>query len=324
MKINSFLTLLFTALLLAACGRAKGVLPEDEMVDLMVDMELAEAYVNTEMGGSNRERIEMGRKVLAAHGVSEESLDTTLAWYGRNMDKYAQLFNKVDREIEIRRKHYKALEGTTVKESGNLWLLNPHVVISPLSGFDAFSFTLPNPETDKGDILIWSMNLPNQASVKGTLGVEYSDGSGEANVVNTSSKNHVEIAFYSDSARTISRIFGTLHFKDEVKKPIYIDSIMIKTESIDTLNYRSKRRAQKIFGALAFKPKEELKKDSLPEPESLLDIEKTVMSDTVKNINTDTVAKAINPALQNTPRLPDGRKAPKTGAQGFEKLKKNS
>ena len=72
--------------LFASCSRPSNVLSEKKMVDLLVDMELSEAYVNTQGGISTSEdRVNMGKRVLEIHKVSEETLDTTLAWYGRNL-----------------------------------------------------------------------------------------------------------------------------------------------------------------------------------------------------------------------------------------------
>lgn len=215
----------------------------------MVDMELAEAYTNIQVSKTSSERVEFGRQVLDAHGVSEETLDTTLAWYGRNMDSYTELFAKVDKEIERRREKYTKTDGETKKESDNLWPYVTHAVISPLSGSDALSFSLPNPEMEKGEILTFSLFLPNNANLKGTFGVEYSDGSGEANVMNYNSKNKVEIVLQTDTSRKVSRIFGSMQLKNKDANPIYLDSIMIKGEPFDSLTYRSKRRNQKTFGA---------------------------------------------------------------------------
>lgn len=253
---NRYSLLLFvfisvTGLLSSSCGgRPSNVLSEDKMVSLMVDMELTEAYVNTQTGYSGQDRINMGERVLKAHGVSQESLDTTLAWYGRNMDSYSQLFDKVDKEIEKRKKHYTETPGEPHKEPDNLWPFSTHVTISPLSGSDALIFSFQDEEVDKGEVLEFSYYLPNPTAMKGTLGVEYTDGYGEASVVNTTTKNKVEISLQTDSSRQVARLYGVMMVKDKKVLPLYLDSISLKAEPIDTLNYRTKRRSQKSFGPL--------------------------------------------------------------------------
>ena len=250
MKNKTALLFLISCGFLSACShRPSNAISEAKMVDLMVDMELAEAYANTQMNSSSQQKIELGRRVLETHGVSEESLDTTLAWYGRNMDEYSKLFDKVDKELEKRKKHYTEIPGGTVKESDNLWLFGSHVILSHLSGSNSLSFSIPEPELEKGEILEFSFHLPNPTSMKGVLGVEYADGHGEAISMNFSSKPKVEISLQTDTAKSVARIFGYMSAKDTKVLPLYLDSLSLKTSPLDTLNYRSKKRAQKMFGS---------------------------------------------------------------------------
>lgn len=254
-KIPVFILYIFSIFLLPSCGgRPSYVLPEDKMVSLLVDMELTEAYLSTQTTNSGAdEKIEMGERVLAAHGVSEETLDTTLAWYGRNMDKYTVLYEKVDKELLKRKKKYTEIPGEKTRESGNLWPYSVHLVISPFSGYESLNFIFPATDIEKGDQLHFSLFLPNAAELKSTFGVEYSDGYGEAVVSNFNTKNKIEFDLQTDSTKTIKKIFGSLSLKDDHPLPLYIDSINIKTESVDTLNYRNKRRTLKGYGIMSEK-----------------------------------------------------------------------
>lgn len=250
MRISKFFIPVVLIVLTVACGRRPSyVLSEDKLVDLIVDMELTEAYVTSEMGASSQERIAMGRQVLEYHGVSEETLDTTLAWYGRNMDEYSKLFEKVDKEIESRREHYTKIEGVVEKEGDDLWIYNPHQIISPLSGDEFLTFSIPVAEIEKGNKILLSFYLANPVTVKTTLGALYKEGGGEAINSSFNSKNKIEVEFYSDSAKNISNVFGIVNFKDKKNSQLYIDSISLKSEPMDTLNYRHNRRNLKKFGA---------------------------------------------------------------------------
>lgn len=252
-KLKSVIRLSLLGMLpffVSCSDRPSNVLSEDKMVKLMVDMELTEAYVNTNVGSSSKDRIDLGERVLKAHGVTEETLDTTLAWYGRNMDEYSQLFEKVDKEIEKRRKKYTEIPGEKQKEPDNLWPFGQHVIISPLSGSNSLTFNVRQPEIEKGDIIEFSSYLPNPTGIKGTFGVEYTDGHGEVMISSFPSKNKIQISLQTDSSRVVSRIFGVMSVKEISSLPLYLDSISLKAEPLDTLNYRSKRRSQKSFGPL--------------------------------------------------------------------------
>lgn len=247
----SHIILSFSIAVLMGCGgRPSYVLSEKKMVSLLADMELAEAYSNTQNNLSSQEKNDIGKRVLETHGVTAETLDTTLAWYGRNMDDYSKLFEQVDKEIEKRRKKYTEIPGDKEKEGDNLWIFAQHLTISPLSGYDALNFSIPAPEIEKGDILHFSFFLPNAASIKGTFGVEYKDGHGDATVSNSNNKHNIKIDLQTDTAREVSRIFGSMHLKDLKNLPLYIDSITLKAEPMDSMNYRTKKRLQKTFGPI--------------------------------------------------------------------------
>lgn len=247
-KLRSIIALITLILLTGCSHRPSNVLSDDKMVKLLVDMELAEAYTNTtSTSTSNQDRIELGLRVLKAHGVTEEQLDSSLSWYGKNIDEYAELFEKVDKEINKRRDKYMEIPGTKEKEADNLWPFSPHLVLSDLSGHDALTFTLPYPELEKGEILEITMSLPNPTGIKGTFGVEYSDGSGEALTSSFNSKNHLDMTLPTDTGKKVSKVFGIFQIKDKKSMPMYMDSIMIKGLPYDSLNYRTKRRSLKHF-----------------------------------------------------------------------------
>ncbi|MCH5224374.1 MAG: DUF4296 domain-containing protein [Muribaculaceae bacterium] len=243
------LSLIMLLIAIVSCSRPSGVLSEDRMVDLLVDMELTEAY-STQVSLSNDERVELGQSVLDAHGVSQAQLDTTLAWYGRNMDKYSELFEKVDKEIMLREKHYTTPEGIIARKADELWPYSPHLVISPLSGYESMTFSLPQQDLEKGSLIEMSFFLPNAASLKGILGVEYRDGYGESTMATITNRNRAEFSLQTDTSRQVARIYGVMLIKDMKSQPLYIDSIALKAEPVDTLNYRQKRRSQKHFGAI--------------------------------------------------------------------------
>lgn len=278
--IKTMISGILLLIIISCGGRPKDVLSEDKMVSLLVDMELTEAYVNTQMSANNSVRIEMGRKVLEAHGVTEAQLDTTLAWYGRNMDEYAELFEKVDKEIIKRQKKFTDVPGAHPKEADNMWPYPTHLILSPMSGYESFTFSLPESNLEKGGILNMSFYLPNSAAFKGMLGVEYSDGYGEASVSNFTSKHKIEMTLQTDTAKEVTKIYGSLLLKDTKALPLYIDSIALKLEPIDSMAYKSKKRSQKQYGIMR------------PQKEP----EKVVVKDTLQNIEVETTTDNPAPA----------------------------
>lgn len=260
--------------LISCSDRPKNILSEKEMVSLMADMELVEAFSQQDASANRREnRIELGERVLLNHGISEETLDTTLAWYGRNLDEYTALFEKIDEEIERRKK--KFIDNTlelNINQS-NLWPYSPHLVMSPMNPNDFLRFSIDNPEISLGDVVTFSLAISSPASGKGLIGLEYADGSGESILNTFSNKNRFSMEVQSDTAKTISRLYGVLSFKDRKSFPLYLDSLSIVTAPLDSLDYRRKKRAQKQYSVMVNKKIEEIKPDTIQVSDSIQPID---------------------------------------------------
>ncbi|MCH5233311.1 MAG: DUF4296 domain-containing protein [Muribaculaceae bacterium] len=245
--------LLVAPLLLAACGnRPSNVLDEDKMVNLMVDMELAEAYNNAQSSYTkNEDMLTLGQRVLAAHGVKPETLDTTLAWYGRNLDEYSALFEKVDKEIMRRRAIYTRVpEEQLETQNNNLWPYSQHLLVNPISGYDGVWFDLESPEINGGDMVRLKFATASPADMNGVIGVEYTDGSGEATNTNLRSNSSFEMHVQSDTGKMVKRIYGRLSFPNEGNYPVFIDSITVTREPFDSVEYRQRKRSQSRFSPM--------------------------------------------------------------------------
>lgn len=234
--------ILILAGLAPACSdRPKEVLSEKEMVSLMADMQLAESYANSlpHSSDSEKEREEMGEAILKQHGVSREQLDTTLAWYGRNFDDYNLLYEKVDKEIISRRK--KMMKGeeerNVVREGDMLWPFGQNGLLTNLGTTDSWILSIPNPDIEKGDRLVWTMHANKSSDLTGVLGVEYEDGSGENNRQNMLGRNKVEITLQTDTGKIVKRIYGTIRLKDRGQMPLFTDSIQLRRLPYDSLEY---------------------------------------------------------------------------------------
>lgn len=259
--------LIFVLILLIclSCGKRPGnVLNEDEMIDLMVDMELAEAYSSTQSSfNKNEDRLEMGQRVLAAHGVSGETLDTTLAWYGKNLDEYSALFEKIDEEINRRRAIYMDNPEAQEKSKLTLWPYSEHLVLTKQSGFKDFTFDVESPQIEKGELIRFKFAIASASDLNGILGFEYTDGTGEAMSSNHKSNKQFEIELQSDTGKSIKRIYGIISFPNERDYPVYIDSLAIIREPFDSIQYHQKKRSQKKYGVIQPRKKPVVKPDTI-------------------------------------------------------------
>lgn len=247
--------------------RPDGILSEKDMVSVMADMQIAEAYTDIEIHGPERDdrRRELGRGVLEAHGITQAELDSTLAWYGRNLDDYTKLYDKVDKNLAARRKKLLAQSGSEdkVQDADMLWPWSQNGTISQLGIQDAFILSVPEPELRNGDALKWQMRLAKSVPMSAVLGVEYSDGTSEAVTQSMSGRQQLDISLQTDSAKSVKRIYGTLKMRDMVDAPVYADSIRLMRVPFDSIEY-SKYRSQKVYGFPVRKSDKVEKKDTVP------------------------------------------------------------
>jgi len=234
--------MIVAALVAVSCDRRpKGVLSDPEMVDLMVDMQLAEAYNDVANGyrTAEEQRRNYGAAVLRQHGVTPAQLDSTLSWYGRNIDEYQALYDKVDKELERRR---KKVTGTSASDDNldDIWPYTQNLVFSPLAPTTSYSFTIPSPAVGAGESVTWKMHLSSSVSPKMMLGVDYSDGTTSLSTRNLGvGMNTVTIKLQTDTAKTVVRLYGVMRLLRRSDLPLWVDSISLVKTPFDSTSYSS-------------------------------------------------------------------------------------
>ncbi len=242
---KKYLSLFLLPILLSTgcSNRPKGILSEDKMVQVMVDLQIAEAYerngdANGYLHGQNRELL--GRGVLMEHGVSVEEMDSTIAWYGRNMDEYSKLYKMIDAELNKRQLKYAraAGESDNVGSLADLWPYSRHYVIDKNSLTNGLIVNIPVTELAPGDKLTWKMIVEGASSRNMTLGVDYEDGSSEIyKVANKGYDKWVEVNLQTDSTHTVDKIFAIADF-DIPTSRVLIDSIQLYHTPLNHEEYR--------------------------------------------------------------------------------------
>lgn len=232
--IKKYLSILsILALIGAGCSkRPKNILSEDKMVAVMTDIQIAEAYDRS--GGANeylhgRDREMLGRGILMQHGVTPEEMDSTLAWYGRNMDEYPKLYKKIDAELSRRQLKYARAAGESENESSSadLWPYRRHYVIDERSLTEGIVANIPSVDLEPGAKITWKMSVDGATARHLVLGVDYADGTSEVfKQTNRSLDKWVEISLQTDSILEVSNIFAIADFEYSVPR-VLIDSVQL-------------------------------------------------------------------------------------------------
>lgn len=89
--------LLMMALSLLSCDRTpRGVMSVNALADLIVDMQLAEAYIDSHISefDTDSSKQVMKQSVFKKHGITQQDYDSSLVWYAHNMEDYVKAYDK--------------------------------------------------------------------------------------------------------------------------------------------------------------------------------------------------------------------------------------
>lgn len=225
--------------------RPKGVKSDSDMVPVVADMAVADAYLRTVSGNTPQERDEVMAYVLSKHGMTRAEYDSTMVWYARNSDAQFEMTEKVIKELE--KMHGKA-RGVTpgVMESNDLWPYSRMAVISPLGVYDGFNFSIPTVDVKKGERLRLKMRFNSTVDGEVLFGLEYDGG---RKVFNTSQLHgtRFEMTLQTDTAVKVNRIFANLITDRELQKTVWIDSISLAAMPFDSLMYYQIHSQRRYF-----------------------------------------------------------------------------
>lgn len=262
-----FLLIVSLAMLIAvSCKkRPEGVLSDKEMVGLIADMEVAEIYLQSRVHGyyNDSTKDKVLQYVLDCHGLDKASFDSTMVWYGRNIDDYRNLLSKVDEELQKRAGKIEGKDVETLVKS-DLWPYSRHYIFSSLSETDNLQFSVPGTELVPGDRVEWELRLSALMQGQAMMGVEYETGPKAYTYASTGGNKKLNLNLQTDTARKISRIFGQIKLNNLTQQPVFMDSVSLKSLPYDSMEYY-KINSQRLYrGPIRVMPKSE-KRDSVEE-----------------------------------------------------------
>lgn len=93
-------TILFIALVLLSWGCEKEnnyIIPEDKMVDLLVDLQITEGLISSNLSNfsNNESKIIAYQKVYDKHHVDEARFDSSLAYYSESIERYELIYDSL-------------------------------------------------------------------------------------------------------------------------------------------------------------------------------------------------------------------------------------
>lgn len=239
----------------ACTGVPDHVVQPDVMAELLADLNVAESAVDMSLGKypSDSSRQAVKQAVLARYGVSTKMLDTSFMWYGAHIDKLMDIYDRSAEILQERLDKNDALAANMAAlsvsgDSVDVWSASRRYMFTPLSSSQSLAFSYDaDGNWEKGDDYTWRVKMIGpSSSAMFTLVAAYADGATE--VLNTSVSNEgwQETRFFTDSTRTVRRLYGLLKVEPPRGAALYLDSVQLVRKRLDKERY-SQRYRQRMY-----------------------------------------------------------------------------
>ena len=297
--------------ILSACDkRPKGVLSDKEMVQLMADMEVAEIYIqnNSNVMYSDSMRDKTVQYILEKRGLDKAQFDSTMSWYGRNIDIYQELYKKVDEELARRQKKAVGEESAETMQAGSdLWPYSRHLIMTELADANGLKFSFTSDQLEKGDKLNFKLRSNGLDYSSAMLGVDYDNGLSSYSYANQSGSDKIDLSLQLDTSMTVKRIFGFVRPKKALQSPVWLDSIALERVPYDSTQYYRIFSQRKVY---APKKREPVKKDTLEIDEQDANLQNILTEDGGLNKSEDKSGRTrtnihVAPSMMTTPTVPN-------------------
>ena len=259
-------------LTLLSCDKTPGgVMSINDMADLITDLQLAEAYIDSHSSefDNDSSRQVLKQSIFKKHGITQEDYDSSLVWYAHNMEDYTKAYDKAVGKLKER---YDKLEKNSggnpddmlgpgepthnpipgpggprmrhpsadIKgDTTDLWRGQRNYMLTQGAKRGFITFDMP-PDANKrpGDRYQLAYKLTRGGNdFKVSLNVDYTDGATAQICRSTNSDGWVIIDVQSDTTRKVRRVYGYVSYDMKPGHTAYVDSLMLTRTHLSTSNY---------------------------------------------------------------------------------------
>lgn len=244
-RLNIALSVLLMSTMVSCDRRPDNVLSDKDAASLLADLHIADAYgtlegavptsVQTEEQDSDRRVLRQG--IMRNHGVSEAQFDTTLGWYGHNLDKYEDMYELVLENITARQQVISKINNDAKSSIPSYWPYMSNLRLSATAQAPlVLPFDIPADKIEKGSRIIWEGKIINMREpIEVFLATEYSDGSMkyiQRTLMGSMSQN---ITLQTDSSQRVTNAYGYVRVRQ--RNPVMLDSVNIRISPLIKTTY---------------------------------------------------------------------------------------
>jgi hypothetical protein len=149
-------------LLFAACGRPKGVVSQDDMVNVLTDLHKLDGSLTAKglMYNDADIRNEYYASVLKKYGITKAEFDSSLVWYSKNPKTFDRIYDKVilqltDLQKDVNKGKYHAIDSVELaKVKYNIWTKRAKYALTKDSARTHLDFNIPDQNFMLGDVYV--------------------------------------------------------------------------------------------------------------------------------------------------------------------------
>ena len=240
-KMRKYGWCLLAGTLLMACSKVPDeILSEKKMQAVLTDMMLAEAMVGIDYNTyrSDTMKLSLYESVFRKHGITRELYDSSLVWYGKNLDIYMKVYDRVADDLNERVNNLGDVQADAVpasnRDSVNIWPRRPYLVLSPKAVFNGVIFDI-RPETNYSSgssfvlgMHVWGLDRAKTYKPEIRLCADQVD---TTIIVNDriQEDGYHEVVLKTVPTQKIKRVFGYIRMdnRDSVSYKIYVDDLSL-------------------------------------------------------------------------------------------------
>lgn len=257
-SLSELMAVATVALAAAACNRVPSdVIQPEDMAQLMADVHTGEAVVdmNRREYETDSSKQAFKQSVYLAHGYTQEQVDSSMAWYGRNITHYIDVY---DRTIEILEQRLNEMGNRVAAEAAmsasgdsvDVWPYPRYLAVSPLSPSHIITFHFAADDNwQPGDVYTWRTKIFNNGTdSEWKIAGLYSDGTVETIYGGFGGDGWREITFRADSTRSLRQISGYMWADMPQNGAVRMDSIALVRKRVNPDRYTERYRLRKVAG----------------------------------------------------------------------------
>ena len=229
MKRFNGLYVVLVMLLTMSCSKVpSGVISPKDMAEILADIDIGEAVVESDMATYRDDSVRraLRQSIYLSHGYTPEEVDSSLAWYARNVKIYSEVSEEVTKILEERiRKTREAgalvqqdkkagFSVSTDGDSVDVWTLGRYLRFTKEAPSRIFNFAFDHDRNwDLGDIYELRFKIvttPGNSPVDVTIAADYNGGRGTDYIYERLRDGYATVRLNLDTLNTPSSLYGSI------------------------------------------------------------------------------------------------------------------